>query len=121
MKLKDLVFDDCMIVGFSRDAARGTLTLTFEAYLANTPIPQRDLYTLECSGVKDIRLQFSPEFPTDLNRPYDPEGHDQRANEIHALRWDTSGYMRITADMIQGSFYCQSCRLLRVVELEVEA
>jgi len=86
------------------------LTLTFEAYVANAPIPQRDLYTLECSGVKDVRLQFSPEFPADLNRPYDPEGHDQRANEIHELRWDISGYVRIAADMIQGSFYCQSCR-----------
>jgi hypothetical protein len=121
MKLKDLSFDDCVIVGFSRDAARGTLTLTFEAYVANMPIPERNLYTLECSGVKDVRLQFSPEFPADLNRVYDPEGYDQRANEIHELRWDTSGYVHILADMIQGSFYCQSCRLLRVVEVEVEA
>jgi hypothetical protein len=29
MKLKDLAVNDCVIVGFSRDAARGTLTLTF--------------------------------------------------------------------------------------------
>jgi len=44
MKLKDLAFNDCVIVGFSRDAARGTLTLTFEAYAANAPIPERGLY-----------------------------------------------------------------------------
>ena len=121
MKLKDLAFADCVIVGFSRDAARGTLTLTFEAYVANTPIPERGLYTLECVGVKDVRLHFTPEFSTDLNRPYDPDSHDQRANEIHELRWDNSGYVHLVADMIQGSFYCQSCRLLRVVEVEVEA
>jgi hypothetical protein len=67
-KLTDLAFDDCVIVGFSRDAARGILTLTFEAYMANAPIPERNFYTLECSGLKDVRLQFSPEFPADLNR-----------------------------------------------------
>ncbi|MCG3155297.1 MAG: hypothetical protein DKINENOH_01903 [bacterium] len=121
MKLKGLAFDDCVIVGFSRDAARGTLTLTFEAYVVDAPIPQRDLYTLECSGVKEVRLQFSPEFPADLNRSYDPQGYDQRANEIHELRWDNLGYLHIVADMIQGSFHCQSCRLLRVVEIEAEA
>ena len=52
------------------------------------------------------------------HRPY---GHDQRANEIHELRRDTSGYVHLMADMIQGSFYCLSCSLLRVVEFEVEA
>ncbi len=121
MKLKELAFNDCVIVGFRHDAARGTLTLTFEAYAADAPIPERNLYTLESSGVKDVRLRFSAEFPADLNRPYDPDGHDQRANEIHELRWDNSGYVHLAADMIQGSFYCQSCRRRRVVELEAEA
>ncbi len=62
MKLKNLVFSDCMIVGFSRDAARLTLTLTFEAYDSNVPASEPDLYTLECSGLKDVQLQFSTEF-----------------------------------------------------------
>jgi len=53
-------------------------------------------------------FHFTPEFPTDLNRPYDPDSHDQRTNEIHELRWDNSGYVHLVADMIQGSFYCQS-------------
>lgn len=119
MKLKDLVFSDCMIVGFSRDAARHTLTLTFEAYDSNVPASEPDLYTLECSGLTDVQLQFSPEFLEDLNRPYDPRKDDQRANEIHALRRDASGYVHILADMIQGSFYCQECRLHRVVEVEI--
>lgn len=119
MKLKDLVFNDCMIVGFSRDAAHRTLTLTFEAYDANMPSSEPDLYTLECSDLKDIHLDFSPEFLEDLNRPYDPQGNDQRANEIHELRRDASGYVHILADMISGSFYCDECRLHRVVEVGV--
>jgi hypothetical protein len=119
MKLKDLIFNDCMVVGFSRDATRDALTLTFEAYDANAPASEPELYTLECSGIKDIRLHFSPEFLEDLNRPYDPQGDDQRANEIHELRRDASGYVHILADMIRGSFYCDECRLHRVVEVEV--
>jgi hypothetical protein len=119
MKLRDLVFNDCMIVGFSRDAARRTLALTFEAYNANNPAPEPGHYTLECSGLKDVRLHFSPEFLDDLNRSYDPQGNDQRANEIHELRRDSSGYVHIQADMIQGSFYCDECRLHRVVEVEI--
>jgi hypothetical protein len=119
MKLKDLVFNDCMIVGFSRDAAHRTLTLTFEAYDNKNSAPEPDLYTLECSGLKDVRLIFSPEFLEDLNRPYDPQGDDQRANEIHELRRDAAGYVHIVADMIQGSFYCQECLLHRIVEVGV--
>jgi len=119
MKLKDLVFNDCMIVGFSRDAAHRTLTLTFEAYDANNPAPEPDLYTLECLGLKDVRLKFSPEFLDDLNRPYDSQGDDQRANEIHELRRDAAGHVHIVADMIQGSFYCHECLLHRVVKVEI--
>lgn len=119
MKLKDLLFQDCMVVGFSRDAARQTLTLAFEAYEANHPAAEPNLYTLECAGLKDVQLHYSPEFLEDLNRPYDPFGDDQRANEIHELRRDKSGYVHILADMIQGSFYCHECRLHRVVDVEV--
>jgi hypothetical protein len=119
MKLTDLFFNDCMIVGFSRDAAQHTLTVTFEAYDTNSKTLVPALYTLECSGLKDTRLHFSPEFLEDLNRPYDPQGNDQRANEIHELRRDSSGYVHIQADMIRGSFYCDECRLHRVVEVEV--
>lgn len=118
MKLQDLAFDDCFVVGFSRDAARGSLTLTFEGYIAPAPVPEREIYILECAGVKDVQLQFSPEFPADLNRSYDPDGHDQRANEIHELRRDASGNVHLVADMIRGSFNCRECRLLRVVEVE---
>jgi hypothetical protein len=119
MKLTDLVFSDCMIVGFSRDAAQQKLTLTFEAHDANGAASEPDLYTLECSGLKDVRLKFSPEFLEDLNRPYDSEGVDQRANEIHALHRDASGYVHIVADMMEGSFYCHGCLLHSVVEVEV--
>lgn len=119
MKLSDLVFNDCMIVGFSRDAAHHTLTLTFEAHDVKNPATEPDLYTLECSGLKDVRLKFSSEFLEDLNRPYDSAGVDQRANEIHELRRDASGYVHIVADMIEGSFYCHDCLLHRVVEVEV--
>jgi len=119
MKLKDLVFNDCIIVGFSRDAARRALTLTFEAYDTNSAALAPDLYTLECSGLKDVQLHFSPEFLEDLNRPYDSQGDDQRANEIHELRRDAAGYVHIVADMIEGSFYCHECLLHRVVEVEV--
>lgn len=51
MKLQDLTFDDCVVVGFSRDAARQTLTLTFEAFEANPLSATPDLYILECAGV----------------------------------------------------------------------
>jgi hypothetical protein len=119
MKLRDLAFNDCMIVGFSRDAARHMLTVTFEAYDTNSMTLVPALYTLKCSGLKYVRLNFSPEFLDDLNRPYDPHGDDQRANEIHSLHRDKSGYVHIQADMIQGSFYCQECRLHRVVEVEI--
>jgi len=119
MKLEDLVFNDCMIVGFSQDAAHRTLTLTFEACDANNPAPEPDLYTLECSGLKEVRLKFLPEFLEDLNRPYDSQGVDQRANEIHELRRDAAGQVHIVADMIHGSFHCQECLLHRVVEVEI--
>lgn len=119
MKLIDLVFRDCMVVGFSRDAVHRALTLTFEAHDAKNPMPEPDLYTLECSGLKDIRLNFSSEFLEDLNRPYDSQGDDQRANEIHELRRDATGHVHIVADMVQGSFYCQECLLHRVVEVGV--
>ncbi len=119
MKLTDLIFRDCMVVGFSRDATSDTLALTFEAYDATTSASEPDLYTLESSGIKDVRLRFSSEFLDDLNRPYDSQGDDQRANEIHSLHRDKSGYVHIQADMIQGSFYCQECRLHRVVEVEI--
>lgn len=119
MKLEDLVFDDCVIVGYSRDAARGTLTLTFEAFDAKAPLPERNLYSLECSGVREVRLEFAPEFPADLNRAYDFDGNDQRANEIHALSRDPSGRVHVSADMMRGSFHCQTRQLLRVMEIEV--
>ena len=119
MGFEGLVFRDCMVVGLSRDATRDTLTLTFESYDANIPASEPDLYALECSGLKDVKLQFSSESLDDLNRPYDPQGDDQRANEIHTLYRDKSGNVHIQADMIQGSFYCQECRLHRVVDGEV--
>jgi hypothetical protein len=59
MKLTDLAFQNCVVVGFSRDVARRTLTLTFEAFDANAPAPKPDLYTLECSGVDEVKLQSS--------------------------------------------------------------
>jgi hypothetical protein len=120
MKLNDLVFDDCVIVGFSRDAARQTLMLTFDAYDSTTTTQQPDLYILECSSVSDVQLRFTQEFPADLNRPDAPGGNDQRANEIYELRRDASGTIHVRADMLEGSFHCQEFRFLRVIE-EVEA
>jgi hypothetical protein len=119
MKLQDLTFDDCVVVGFSRDAAHRTLTLTFEAYETNAGSTTPDLYILECAGVRDVRFRYAPEFPEDLNRPYSPGGDDQRANEIHSLHRDEKGYLHLHADMVEGSFYCAEFRLLRVIE-EVE-
>lgn len=121
MKLKDLFFNDCIIVGFSRDSARQTLTLTFEAYDTTNPTPEPDTYILECSGVSNDRLQISSEFQTDLNRPYDFQGDDQRANEIYELYRDITGVIHLSADMISGSFHCESYRLLRVVQVEAVA
>jgi hypothetical protein len=120
MTIQDLSFDDCIVVGFSRDAARQTLTLTFEGFEANGRSTTPDLYILECAGVSDLRLRYAPEFPEDLNRPYSPRGDDQRANEIHSLRRDAKGYLHLHADMVEGSFHCAEFRLLRVIE-EVEA
>jgi len=121
MTLNDLIFKDCLIVGFSRDAASQSLALMFEAYDGNGAATEPDLYVLECAGVNEVRLQFFPEFPADLNRPYSSRGDDQRANEIHELRRDASGYIHLLADMVQGSFYCKKFRLLRVVAAEAEA
>jgi hypothetical protein len=121
MTLNDLVFKDCLIVGFSRDAASQSLALTFEAYDGNSAANEPDLYVLECTGVNEVRLQFTPEFSSDLNRPYSPHGEDQRANEIHELRRDAAGYIHLLADMAQGSFHCKKFRLLRVVAAEAEA
>lgn len=121
MTLSDLVFNDCMIVGYSRDAASQNLTLTFEAYDADHLQNGPALHVLECSGVDDVRLQFSAEFASDLNRPYRVNGDDQRANEIHELQRDSSGRIHLMADMVQGSFYCKKFRLLRVVAAEAEA
>ncbi|MDL1893668.1 hypothetical protein FBQ87_12400 [Sphingobacteriales bacterium CHB3] len=120
MTLNDLIFENCVIVGFSRDAARESLTLTFEAHDAKAPTDTPDLYILECTNISDVQLRFGPEFPADLNRPYTPGGKDQRANEIYELRRDATGAIHIRADMIEGSFRCPEFRLLRVVE-EVEA
>jgi hypothetical protein len=121
MTLNDLIFNDCLLVGFSRDATSQSLALTFEAYDGNDASTEPDLYILECSGVDEVKLQFSPEFPSDLNRPYSHRGEDQRANEIHELRRDPSGHIHLLADMVQGSFYCKKFRLLRVVAAEAEA
>lgn len=121
MNLGDLVFNDCMIVGYSRDAASQNLTLTFEAYGKHDFENGPALHVLECSGVNDVRLQFSAEFASDLNSSYHPNGDDQRANEIHELRRDASGYIHLAADMVQGSFYCKKIRLLRVIAAAAEA
>jgi hypothetical protein len=121
MKLEDLSFDNCVIVDFSRDATRNNLTLTFESYEAKSTESKPALYILECSGVKNDEFRFSPEFRTDLDRHYDLNAEDQRANEIHELRRDASGYMYLSADMISGRFYCQKYRLFRVVEVGASA
>jgi hypothetical protein len=121
MKLNDLLFDDCVLVGFSRNSVRKTLTLTFEAYDSTSSATEPDLYVLECSGVDNDRLQLSSEFSMDLSRPYDFQGEDQRANEIYELYRDPAGYIHVIADMINGSFYCRSYRLLRLVQVEVGA
>lgn len=121
MQLQDLVFNDCMIVGYSRDAAARSLTLTFEAYGREHEENGPALHVLECSGVDDVRLHFSPEFATDLNRSYQTNGNDQCANEIYELRREASGYIHLVADMVRGSFYCKKFRLLRVIAAEAEA
>jgi len=121
MKLGDLVLTDCIIVGFSRDAARNSLALTFEAYDSKDAAAGRGLFTLECSGISDVKLEYDPEFLIDLNRPYDPKGQDQRANEIHDIRRDATGRVHLKADMLRGIFRCKECRLLRVMQVEVEA
>ncbi len=121
MKLSDLFFNDCIIVGFSRDSARRTLTLTFEAYDTTNLAPEPDTYILECAGVSNDRLQVSSEFQADLSRPYDFQGDDQRANEIYELHRDTASIIHLSADMISGSIKCESYRLLRVVQVEAVA
>jgi hypothetical protein len=118
MKLADLDLTDCLVVGFSRDAARNSLALSFEAFDSRDPAASRVLFTLECSGLTDVKLEYDPEFLTDLNRPYDPEGHDQRANEIHEIRRDAAGTVHLKTDMMRGTFRCAECRLLRVLEVE---
>lgn len=120
MKLNDLIFEDCIIVGFSRDAARQSLALTFEARSQAGSMHAPELYILECSEVSDVQLRFNGEFPEDLNRPYDTSGQDQRANEIHELRREANGYMHVRADMLHGKFYCKKYRLLRIVDALVE-
>ena len=108
-------------MGFSRDAARNSLALTFEAYDSRDTAAGRGLFTLECSGLSDVKLNCDPEFLIDLNRPYDPKGHDQRADEIHEIRRDPTGTVHLKADMLRGTFRCKECRLLRVMQVEVEA
>lgn len=97
------------------------MILTFEAYEAEHLENGPTLHVLECAGVDDVQLRFSSEFAADLNRCYSPNGNDQRANEIHELRRDDSGYIHLIADMVQGRFYCKKFRLLRVVAAETEA
>lgn len=121
MTLNDLAFNDCLLVGFSRDATNQSLAVTFEGYDGKSPASEPDLYILECSGVSEAKLQFAPEFLSDLNRPYSRLGEDQRANEIHELRRDSSGHIYLLADMVQGSFHCKKFRLLRVVAADAEA
>lgn len=97
------------------------MTLTFEAFEAKSNESSPALLVLECAGVKNGELRFSPEFRTDLARHYDLNTEDQRANEIHKLRCDASGYIHLSADMISGRFYCQKYRLFRVVEVGASA
>lgn len=118
MRLEDLSFDNCVIVDFSRDTERNNLTLTFEAYKAKGNTTEPELYILECSGVDDDQLNISSEFRMDLDRQYEFDGEDQRANEIYELRRDAAGHVHLLADMISGRFYCQNYRLFRVIEVE---
>jgi hypothetical protein len=85
MNISDYDFVDCLLVSFKSDKLISNIEIITEAYYParNVSIRKKGLIRILLNSVQTLNIVENNEFELDINRHYDANGNDTKANEIY--------------------------------------
>ena len=108
LDIQNLLFADCYFIDVNMNSKLNSIILEFEGYMKGLDKKQR--FSLNLIGLYKIIADVKAEFHDDLERKYDEDGLDQRANEIYFVKCSSinkGSSIQVESDMLNLDVDCE--------------
>lgn len=118
-KISDYNFVDCILVDFKVDKLINNIQIITEAYFCKLDSDiKKKIIEIKIANIFNIKADIDQEFKIDIERYYDFQGGDCKANEVYEITENIveSGkvQIRIISDFLRMDITCENYNIVEL-------